>query len=128
MFTISKKFTFEAAHRLLHLPEDHPCTRPHGHSYVVKFSFASADLDKAGMVIDFRKLDVIKRDIDKTLDHQDLNIQLVDTGKISNTTSELLAKYFYNTYCAIFNGKLKSVTVSETPKTCATYEPSYDIN
>ncbi|HEX7340222.1 MAG TPA: 6-carboxytetrahydropterin synthase, partial [Rhodanobacteraceae bacterium] len=33
---ISKQFTFEAAHRLPHVPEGHKCGRLHGHSFVVE--------------------------------------------------------------------------------------------
>ena len=35
MFKISKEFYFSAAHALFGLPDDHPCTRLHGHNYVV---------------------------------------------------------------------------------------------
>src|SRR5215468_9371730 len=34
-YTISKFFEFSAAHHLTGLPDDHPCSRVHGHNYVV---------------------------------------------------------------------------------------------
>ena len=36
---IFKEFTFEAAHRLPYVPDDHKCSRLHGHSYRSKFGF-----------------------------------------------------------------------------------------
>ncbi|MFN6103662.1 MAG: 6-pyruvoyl trahydropterin synthase family protein, partial [Planctomycetaceae bacterium] len=32
---IFKEFTFEAAHRLPHVPDGHKCSRLHGHSFRV---------------------------------------------------------------------------------------------
>ncbi|MGQ7190015.1 6-carboxytetrahydropterin synthase, partial [Escherichia sp. HC-CC] len=34
--TLFKDFTFEAAHRLPHVPEGHKCGRLHGHSFMVQ--------------------------------------------------------------------------------------------
>ena len=34
--TLFKDFTFEAAHRLPHVPEGHKCGRLHGHSFMVR--------------------------------------------------------------------------------------------
>ena len=34
--TVSKRFSFEAAHSLPHLPAGHKCRNLHGHSYVVE--------------------------------------------------------------------------------------------
>ena len=33
---IFREFTFEAAHRLTHVPDGHKCARLHGHSYRVE--------------------------------------------------------------------------------------------
>jgi 6-pyruvoyl-tetrahydropterin synthase len=35
-YTISKEFAFSAAHHLNGLPPSHPCSRVHGHNYVVR--------------------------------------------------------------------------------------------
>ena len=37
---IFREFTFEAAHRLTHVPEGHKCARLHGHSYRVEIHVA----------------------------------------------------------------------------------------
>ncbi len=59
MFSIKKRFKFEAAHRLLSMPEDHPCRSLHGHSYVVDVKITVKDLkdlENPNMIIDFGKL------------------------------------------------------------------------
>ncbi|HBU96439.1 6-pyruvoyl trahydropterin synthase family protein, partial [Thalassospira lucentensis] len=36
MFTITKQFAFSASHQLAGLDADHPCSRLHGHNYIVE--------------------------------------------------------------------------------------------
>ncbi|MEA3077125.1 MAG: 6-pyruvoyltetrahydropterin/6-carboxytetrahydropterin synthase, partial [Actinomycetota bacterium] len=50
---IFKEFTFEAAHRLPNVPQDHKCARLHGHSYQVAVHVVGDDDEKAGWVMDF---------------------------------------------------------------------------
>ncbi len=38
--TLFKDFTFEAAHRLPHVPEGHKCGRLHGHSFMVRLEIS----------------------------------------------------------------------------------------
>ena len=40
---IFKEFTFEAAHLLPNLPEDHKCRRLHGHSFRVRLTLEVAE-------------------------------------------------------------------------------------
>ncbi len=50
---IFKEFTFEAAHRLPHVPEGHKCARLHGHSFRVELH-VRGPVDRAtGWVMDF---------------------------------------------------------------------------
>lgn len=119
MYTITKEFHFSAGHKLEGLAEDHPCSRVHGHNYVVKVELSNVVLNNVGFVLDYRKLDNVKQYIDTVLDHQDLNA-VFDF----NPTAENMAHYFYN----YFKNKLdiwqiSAVEVSETPKTNARYEP-----
>lgn len=116
-FTISKRFNFSASHRLKGLAEDHPCSRLHGHNYTIIFTFQSAALNEIGFVIDYRALGDIKHFIDSTIDHYHLN-DLFDF----NPTAENIAKWFFEGYKAKYP-QLKSVTVKETEKTSAIYEP-----
>jgi 7-carboxy-7-deazaguanine synthase len=70
MFTISKKFEFSASHQLVGLPDDHPCSRLHGHNYTIEVELQSDGVDETGFVVDYRELDVVKRWIDDILDHR----------------------------------------------------------
>ncbi len=118
MYTISKQFSFSASHFLEGLPDEHPCSRLHGHNYVVELSLASATLNVTGFVVDYNELSAFKKIIDETLDHRHLNDVL--SGP---TTAECLAKYLYDHAKALWPQVL-SVSVSETPKTNAIYRPS----
>jgi len=70
MYTIEKKFTFEAAHLLEGLDANHPCGTVHGHSYKMFIEIVSHDIDENGFVIDFGKLKEFKKVfIDEYLDH-----------------------------------------------------------
>ena len=117
MFIISKEFHFEASHRLEGLPLGHPCGRLHGHSYRVIFTLKRTTIDEVGFVVDYRALDFIKQWINNNLDHQDLNAQLQ-----FNPTAERIAQFLYDKFIKEVPD-LASVTVKETEKTAATYEP-----
>lgn len=118
MFTISKSFTFDAAHKLEGLPETHPCTRLHGHTYEVIVELSAPKLSDIGFVKDYRELKQVKEWIDATLDHQYLNDVLN-----MNPTAELIAMYIYE-YFKVDIPELSAVIVKETPKTAARYEPT----
>ena len=126
MYKITKEFSFCASHVLNYLPAGHPCSQLHGHNYVVVIELESIELDKTGMVIDYRKLHLFKDFIDEHLDHQHLN----DMAKFNptanfNPTAENLAKYLFNIFKKTYP-QLVAITVKETPKTAARYEPIYD--
>ena len=117
MFTISKQFTFDASHQLQGMPEGHPCGRLHGHSYTVIVELSSPNLDEHGFVQDYGKLSPIKEYIDAYLDHRHLNDVLM-----MNPTAELIALHLYEAFKLDFP-MLKSISVKETAKTIARYEP-----
>lgn len=122
MYNISKEFHFSSSHSLCDLEEGHPCMRVHGHNYIVVVELESPELDESGMVLDYRKLDPIKKWIDETLDHRHLN-DIVEF----NPTAENLAKYIFEKCQVILYEQyqtlntLSAVSVKETPKTIATY-------
>ncbi|MFV0290507.1 MAG: 6-pyruvoyl trahydropterin synthase family protein [Mangrovibacterium sp.] len=117
MYKINKEFHFSSSHQLQGLPESHPCSRLHGHNYVVNFHFQSDKLNEVGFVIDYRALSSIKDFLDNTLDHQHLN----DVFSF-NPSAENISKYLYEHFKEQFP-QLFKVEVSETPKTKAVYEP-----
>ena len=55
MFTVKKRLTFAAAHRL-ELPYDSKCTRLHGHEWEAVIYLRAAELDSCGMVMDFSEI------------------------------------------------------------------------
>ena len=118
MYIISKEYHFSASHQLPQLPEDHPCHRLHGHNYVVEVELQSEELDQYGFVKDYRDLDALKTYIDETFDHHHLNDILGD----NNVTAAQIAKRFYD-WCKSQWPQVSAVSVSETPKSNATYRP-----
>lgn len=116
MHTISKEFTFCASHILEGLPDDHPCGRMHGHNYVVTVYAASDALDANGMVIDYGEFDLVKQWLDKRFDHRHLNDVMDD-----NPTAENIAALIFKMVDMVWPEVTFAVTVSETPKTTATY-------
>lgn len=115
MYKISKEYHFSASHQLLSLCEDHPCSRMHGHNYVVRVVL-KGQLNEHGFVRDYRELNSLKNYIDETVDHRHLN----DVFGDDKTTAEHLAKHFYD-WCKKQWPEVYSVQVSETPKTWAEY-------
>ncbi len=118
MYKITKEFHFSASHQLLGLGEDHPCSRFHGHNYVVEVELASDELNTIGFVRDYNELKSLKAYIDDTLDHRHLNDVLGD----DYVTAERLAKHLFD-WCKVEWPETMAVRVRETPKTCAEYRP-----
>ena len=120
MFTISKEFHFSAGHKLEGLSEFHPCTNPHGHNYTIIVELSSTMLDEHGFVMDYRRLEPIKKFIDSTLDHKFLNDVLN-----FNPTAENIAKFIFNEFRKLYP-QMTAVSVKETDKTLAKYSPDND--
>jgi 6-pyruvoyltetrahydropterin/6-carboxytetrahydropterin synthase len=148
MFTITKQFAFEAAHRLLHLEPGHPCAALHGHSYRAEVVIEALVLGPEGFAggFDYRSLDALKAWIDANLDHAALlhrddpilchveavtGIRAVRRMPV-NPTAENLAHALYERTLALYPAlnphgaglaRLVAVRVSETQKTWAEYKP-----
>lgn len=118
MYKISKQFMFSAAHSLNGLPTEHPCSRLHGHNYVVTIHLKSETLTSTGFVRDYNELNPVRKYIDEALDHRNLN----DILEPLNSSAENIAKLIYDKFKPQFP-ELYAVEVSETPKTSAIYEP-----
>jgi len=122
MYIIRKEFAFSASHMLEGLPIEHPCSRLHGHNYVITVELELATLNRVGFVTDYRELEPIKKYIDEKFDHRNLNDVMTQ-----NPTAENIAKLIYNMFKPQFPN-LSAVEVSETPKTTARYTPLFDDN
>ena len=126
MFEVTVEDTFAAGHYLRNYKGK--CEKPHGHNYKVRVTLAGKDLDKAGLLVDFKDLrEVMKHVIDR-LDHQMMND--VEPFTELNPSAENLAKYFFDESNSrlqrVTNGRvwIKNVTVFETDTTTATYSES----
>ena len=88
---IWKQFTFEAAHLLPNVPEDHKCRRLHGHSYSVRV-YVEGDLDpELGWVVDFGDIRAACLPIRQQLDHYYLN----DIEGLENPTAENITRWIW---------------------------------
>ena len=89
MYKIRTTFSFEAAHKL-DLDYTSPCQSLHGHSYLCAITIAAQQLDRNGMICDFRTLkQIINEYVHDKLDHHYLN----DIFTINNSTAEFMSKW-----------------------------------
>lgn len=144
MWTISKEFTFCAAHTI---PGHPKCGRLHGHNYRVEITLTANQVDSTnGMLLDYAELSRIANPIIDPLDHRYLTtLDIINAGSdpytklaleqdhaaaltdIPFTTAEYLAQHIALRVQARIDflnlaGVWTEVSVSETPKTKATYK------
>jgi 6-pyruvoyltetrahydropterin/6-carboxytetrahydropterin synthase len=123
MFEITVEDSFAAGHYLRDYKGK--CENPHGHNYKVRVTLTGAELDKAGLLVDFKDLKELMKPVIERLDHQMMN-DLAPFAQV-NPSAENLAKHFYDETSAklksVTNGRvrIKEVTVWETDSTTATY-------
>jgi len=123
MFEITVEESFAAGHYLRDYKGK--CENPHGHNYKVRVTLTGAELDKAGLLVDFKDLKELMKPVIERLDHQMMN-DLAPFAQV-NPSAENLAKHFYDETSAklksVTNGRvrIKEVTVWETDSTTATY-------
>lgn len=123
MFDITVEETFAAGHYLRDYKGK--CENPHGHNYRVRVTLTGQELDKAGLLVDFKDLKELMKPVIERLDHQMMN-DLAPFATV-NPSAENLARHFYEETAAklksVTNGRVrvKEVTVWETDSTTATY-------
>lgn len=114
MYYVSKRMEIAGAHHL-NLPYESPCSRPHGHNWVVTVYCKSEVLTDFGMIVDFAE---VKKKIHGALDHQDMN-----TIFKFNPTAENMAKWICDKVTDICEvGYCYKVSVQESEGNIATYE------
>ncbi len=123
MFEVSVEETFAAGHALRNYRGK--CENVHGHNYKVQITVRGAELDQAGLLVDFVELKRVLNAIIERLDHQFLND--VAPFDVLNPSAENMAKYFHEEMSSGL-GPRQSVEVSEvklweTDTSCATYRP-----
>lgn len=106
---IFREFTFEAAHRLPHVPPGHKCGRLHGHSYRVGVHVEGPVGEETGWVRDFAELSGAIQPLLVQLDHNYLN----EVEGLDNPTSEVVARSIWD-HLQIEVPDLSQVVVHET--------------
>jgi 6-pyruvoyltetrahydropterin/6-carboxytetrahydropterin synthase len=123
MYEVTVEDTFAAGHYLRNYKGK--CENPHGHNYKVRVTLAGTELDKAGLLLDFKDLKEVMKHVIDRLDHQMIND--IEPFTELNPSAENLAKYFYeetNTRLrSVTNGRVlvRDVTIFETDTTTAKY-------
>lgn len=102
MYEVTVEDSFAAGHYLRNYRGK--CENPHGHNYKVKVTLRGAELDAAGLLLDFKDLKEVMKDVIDRLDHQMLND--IEPFTTLNPSAENIAKYFYDQA----NARLKTVT------------------
>ena len=110
---LTKRFRFEAAHRLPRY--EGPCYHLHGHSYELHVSLEMPIDPDTGMTLDFFVLDrEIKDKVLDKLDHRNIN----DT--LDNPTAEHIAVWIWDQIHPRFP-QLIEIKLFETPDSSVTY-------
>ena len=121
MFTVTKRMEVAGTHKL-NLSYDSPCTRPHGHNWIITVEVTAKHLNINGIVIDFSTIDMIVNQ----LDHQDIDKVLNGL----NSTAENIACWVRNRITEHLITKrdedrceVSKVTVQESEGNIAVYTP-----
>ena len=92
MFEVTVEAGFSSGHYLRNYRGK--CENPHGHNYRVLVTLAGAELDEAGLLLDFKLLKNLLKPVVDYLDHQMIN-DLAPFTEL-NPSAENLARYFYD--------------------------------
>lgn len=117
MFELMVESQFDSAHNLRGY--EGACEGLHGHTYKVQAKYRGDQLNEIGVLIDFKKIRTTLKEILDYLDHKYLN-ELPEFHSI-NPTVENIAKYIFEQMRLKLGMGIASVSVWETPASCATY-------
>ncbi len=119
MFELTTIVDFEAAHRLADYPGK--CSRLHGHNWRVEVTVTGTELDKLGMLVDFRLLKQEVTAVIDTLDHYYLNE--IEPFRTTNPTAENIARYVYRELAGRLPAGVAAAAVKvwESPHSAAVY-------
>ncbi len=123
MYEVTVEAEFSSGHYLRNYRGK--CENPHGHNYKVRVTLRGRELDKAGLLLDFKQLKQVMRPVIEYLDHQMIN-ELPPFTEI-NPSAENLARYFFDetnrqlTEMTEGRVSVKDCTIYETSTTTATY-------
>jgi len=113
---LKQQFQIESARRLPNLPANHPCSRLHGHSFVIVLTLQGEIDPKVGWLVDYHHISKLMQPLLETLDHRVLN----EVPGLENPTSELICVWLFEKAKAVIP-QLVQVTVNETSLTSCSY-------
>ncbi|MCF6235671.1 MAG: 6-carboxytetrahydropterin synthase QueD [Gammaproteobacteria bacterium] len=122
-YTLKIITEFASAHSLRDYPGE--CRRLHGHNWKVEVEIISHQLDKLGMVIDFKAVKSATKTITDQLDHHYLN-EIEPFNRI-NPTAENIAAFLYKSLSEEINDEViqvKAITLWETERASVHYTES----
>lgn len=108
--------SFDAAHFLPYVQENHKCRRLHGHTYILTVYVEGPLDDRMGWVIDFAELKEKVKSVVKRLDHYLLN----DIPGLENPTAEKLSVWIWEQLKPEVP-MLKKIILKETPTSGVVY-------
>lgn len=123
MYELTVKMSFNAAHNLRNYKGK--CEQIHGHNWKVEVAIKGKKINKAGMLVDFKKIKESSGKVLEKIDHKHLN-KISPFNKLS-PSSENIARYIYQElkndklFSGVCSWSLYKVTVWETDTACATY-------
>jgi 6-pyruvoyltetrahydropterin/6-carboxytetrahydropterin synthase len=123
MYQVTVEDTFAAGHYLRNYRGK--CENPHGHNYKVRITLQGKELDKAGLLLDFKELKQVMKPVIERLDHRMIN-EIAPFTEL-NPSAENLARYFFDetsrALATSTDGRVsvKDVTIYETDMTTASY-------
>jgi len=124
MYEVTVQETFAAAHFLRGYEGN--CNSIHGHNFRVVVTVEGERLNELGLLVDFRELKGLLRQVTEAVDHKNLNEVPPFDGE-KNPSTENLAEYFY---CRVKAGisnphaRVKEVCIWETDIQSAKYRPT----
>lgn len=122
MYEVAIRTRFAAAHRLNNYAGK--CENLHGHNFAVEVGVEGPNLDDAGLLLDFKVLKTIVREILEELDHTLLNDH--EHFAQENPSSERIAAFLHGRVRASLTDpslRVSFVRVWESEDAVATFRP-----
>ena len=102
MYEVTVEDSFAAGHYLRNYKGK--CEKPHGHNYKVRVTLQGPELDQTGLLLDFKDIKEVMKQVIDPLDHEMLN-EVAPFTEV-NPSAENLARYLFDQT----NGRLRSLT------------------
>lgn len=124
MYELTVRSDFEAAHQINGY--EGKCQRLHGHNWSVEAIVRGHQLDRLGMLIDFKVLKGALKNVLDEFDHQYLNE--LGAFETLNPTAENLARLIFERLSAVdvikkSSARVAAIKIFETPHSCVIYTP-----